>query len=282
MGIINTAWRWVKINIFRMEGVINEASDQLAEDPYVIDQIFRQAIAGDAKAIQTMKNAVANLDARRIDLETNLKKLRAELAEMVEALEGAKSVGEQRAADLQAQGKSVDEIMADPEFLEAQEFYEDQKATIEERQERITEREERLDEINTVLEEKELQLKELHRQLEKLKSERHERAADATFNRQMEEVADAISGINTEGHRKELEMARVASERLKARAKLSNKLAGMDAKTQREKFRQKAQKKKAASEFAALVGVSKSLEDAAKSETGQKEAEKPAATLDAD
>ncbi|MEO1269599.1 MAG: hypothetical protein AAFX99_16055, partial [Myxococcota bacterium] len=100
MGIINTAWRWVKINIFRMEGVINEASDQLAEDPYVIDQIFRQAIAGDAKAIQTMKNAVANLDARRIDLETNLKKLRAELAEMVEALEGAKSVGEQRAADL--------------------------------------------------------------------------------------------------------------------------------------------------------------------------------------
>jgi DNA repair exonuclease SbcCD ATPase subunit len=280
-NIFGSMWRWVQINIFRVEGVINEASDKLTEDPHVIDQIFRKAISGDSKSIQMMKDAVASLDARRIDLETDLKNMREELQEMIEALDGAKSVGEERAKELQAAGKSMDEILADPEFIEAQEFYEDQKSTIVEREARITEREDRIGEINNVLEEKELQLKELHRRLEKLKLERHERSADAVFDRQMADVADAIAGINTEGHRKDLAAARQASNRLKASAKLSNKLAGMDGRSQREKFRQKAQKKKAASEFASLVGVAKNLEDTAKADTAQGETEKPA-TLDAD
>ena len=90
------------------------------------------------------------------------------------------------------------------------------------------------------------------------------------------DVADAIRGINTEGHRKELERARAASNRLKSSAKLSNKLAGMDGKSQREKFRQKAQKKKAASEFAALVGLSKSVDEAAQKEPAQVDADKTA------
>ena len=89
-------------------------------------------------------------------------------------------------------------------------------------------------------------------------------------------MADAISGINTEGHRKELERARAASNRLKASAKLSNKLAGMDGRSQREKFRQRAQKKKAASEFASLVGLSKSVDEAAQKEPTQADTEKTA------
>ncbi len=212
---LGAIWRWFKVNVLRVEGAIDEQTDKLMEDPHVMDAVYRKAILGDMDAIQRLKAATAGLVAAVEQKRGEHARLEKELEDMYEELEGAKGVGAERAQELRAQGKTTEEIMVDPEFVEAQEFFEDIKATIAEREERVALLEERIDEIDEEVTNRERQLRDLHRQLGRLKTERHEAKADAVYDRQIEAVADALAGIDVSSHRRDLEVAREARAKLK-------------------------------------------------------------------
>ena len=267
--------RWLKALGYLVTGQVDAARRTLDTNPHVIRAQF-DTILDDKKArIQQYKQAVAQLIAQEQRKISTVKELGDDIERLERLKAGALAKAKQTTEKLKAAGKTADEIKADVDYQKCLAAYNDFSTTLAEKQARIIELESDIEGYAKSIGEHKVQLQALLREIEKVKQESAETVADVITAQQEREIADALSGIADDGTAEELQGLRAMRQELKAEAKISKDLSGMDARSQEAEFLEYARTTQASDEFDALLGLSEAA-DTASTESAPGEAEKSA------
>ena len=265
--------RWLKALGYLVTGQVDAARRTLDANPHVVRAKYDEIVGEKTKRIQQYKQAVAQLIAQEQRKVSKLKELHGDIERLEKLKAGALAKAKKTTEGLKAAGKSMAEIKADVDYQKCLAAYNDFTTTLAEKQERITEIEADVEEYGKSIGEHKVQLQSLLREIEKIKQESAETVADVITAQQEREIADALSGIAEDGTAEELQGLRNMRQELKAEAKISKDLSGMDARSQEVEFLEYARTSEAADEFDALLGLSEAV-DTAPAEAAPAEAEK--------
>ncbi len=216
---------------------------------------MRVAIEKQVAEFQQHQNAVADLLAIVIGKKKDLARLMKEKGELEEECEGAVAVAKEIAAKMQAAGKSVEEIQADPEYMEALTAYQDNQSTLTEKNARITDLQASIAAKTEDGEKHKLMLQKVQREIQALKEKAAATKSEMYANRALTDVNQRLSKMSERGSDKALEEVFAIADGLEAKAQVTGEIAGNDTTVAREKFKAKAQASKANDAFAGLVGI---------------------------
>ena len=254
--------RWFKAVWYKITGQIDQARRGLDTDPHVMRAKFDGIIKGKVNQIHTYKQAVATLIAQQ---EKKMAKVKS-LTEAVQKLEnlkaGALAMAKQAVAKLQGEGKTKEELHADPDYKKCLTAYNDFAATLTEKQDHIKDLENDIGEYDGSIANHKINLQQLQRDIEKLKSEAADAVADVITSKEETELADMINGISKDGMAKELQNMRDLRHEMRAEARVSREMAGTDSKAQEAQFLEYARSNTATDEFDSLLGVAEGTEGA--------------------
>lgn len=254
--------RWFKALGYLITGNIDAARRTLDSNPHVIRAKFDDIIRDKTKRIQQYKQAVASLITQEEKKLAKVKQLTEEMTKLEKLKAGALNKAKARVAQLQGEGKPMDEIKADAEYLKCNAAYKDFDSSAKEKNDHITSLEADISEYRKSIGEHKVQLEHLMRDLEKIKSEAADTVADVISAKQEKEIADAISGIGEDSTEEELAKMRELRHEVKAEAKVSKELAGTDTKRMEADFLEYAAAAESDSEFDALIGLASEKESA--------------------
>ena len=254
--------RWFKAVWYKITGQIDQARRGLDTDPHVMRAKFDDIIKSKVNQIHTYKQAVATLIAQQ---EKKMAKVKS-LTEAVQKLEnlkaGALAMAKQAVAKLQGEGKTKEELHADPDYKKCLTAYNDFAATLTEKQDHIKDLENDIGEYDGSIANHKINLQQLQRDIEKLKSEAADAVADVITSKEETELADMINGISKDGMAKELQNMRDLRHEMRAEARVSREMAGTDSKAQEAQFLEYARSNTATDEFDSLLGVAEGTEGA--------------------
>jgi phage shock protein A len=247
--------RYFRALWYLVTGRFKKAADALSENKYVMEATYDRSIEKNTGRIQTVKTNVASLI--RLN-EENKEKLGAKMKaqeHQAKVKAGALQMAKDRAAALQAQGKTPDQIKADAEYIKCQAGY----AAADKEWKRL---DGEIDEIEAKIAEREgqinqykVELQNMQRNIDNLKEEKHEAIADVAVAQQERDIADALNGLSSDTTDQDLQAVREARKRVKAEAKVSKELAGTNARNVDNEFANYAEKAGANDEFASLIGL---------------------------
>jgi len=266
--------RWFKAVWYKITGQIDQARRGLDTDPHVMRAKFDDIIKSKVNQIHTYKQAVATLIAQQ---EKKMAKVKS-LTEAVQKLEnlkaGALAMAKQAVAKLQGEGKTKEELHADPDYKKCLTAYNDFAATLTEKQDHIKDLENDIGEYDGSIANHKINLQQLQRDIEKLKSEAADAVADVITSKEETELADMINGISKDGMAKELQNMRDLRHEMRAEARVSREMAGTDSKAQEAQFLEYARSNTASDEFDTLLGMAEGTEGAETSASEPEEVEK--------
>jgi phage shock protein A len=265
--------RWFKALGYLLTGRLDAARRTLDTNPHVVRAKYDEIIREKTDRIHQYKQAVAGLIAQQENKMAKIKSLGEDLERLERLKAGALAKAKQKVEELTKAGKSQAEIKSDPDYMKCLTAYNDFSSTVQEKQDRITELERDVQEYEQRIGEHKIQLQGLLRDLDKIKSEQHDAVADMITAKQEKDIADMISGIAQDGTAEELQRMRQLRQEVKAEAKISKEMSGLDTRAEEEEFLEYARTHTANDEFDALVGLGAETDSAA-SESPLPEAEK--------
>lgn len=254
--------RWFKAVGYLLTGQIDAARRTLDLNPHVIRAKYDEIVREKTARIHQYKQAVASLISQQVMKMAKVKTLTEEVTKLEDLKAGALAKAKQTVEQMQAQGKSMEEIKADENYLKCLTAYNDFSSTLAEKQARIAEIEEDVQDYSKRIGEHKIQLQALLREVDKLKAESADAIADVITAKEEKEIADALAGIAKDSTADELQRLRQLRNEVKAEARISKELAGTDTRAQENEFLEYARKTAASSEFDALIGLAKSTETA--------------------
>jgi chromosome segregation ATPase len=266
--------RWIKAVGYLLTGQIDAARRTLDMNPHVMRAKYDEVLREKTGRIQQYKQAVSSLIAQQ---ENKIDKVKT-LTEDVKRLEGLKSgalaKAKQKVQQLQASGKTTEDIQRDEDYMRCQAAFKDFSSTLAEKQARIEELEKDVGDYSKRIAEHKVQMQSLLRELDKLKAEQADAVADVITSREEKDLADTLAGIAKDGTAEELQRLRQLRQEVKAEARVSKELAGTDTRAQEADFLDYARQTESNSEFDSLIGLAGATEKKAPA-TPVKEAEKP-------
>ncbi len=266
--------RWLKAVGYLLTGRIDAARKTLDANPHVVRAKYDAVIREKTDRIHMYKQAVAGLIAQQEDKMAKIKMLTEDVSRLERLKAGALAKAKQTVEGLQKAGKSPADIQADADYVKCQAAYNDFSSTLAEKQARIAELEKDVEDYGKRIGEHKIQLQHLLRDIENIKVEAADAVADVITATQEREIGDMLSGIARDGTSEELQRLRQTRQELKAEAKISKELSGMDARSQEAEFLDYARKNSSNSEFDSLVGLAaKKDAGAASSEQKPRESE---------
>lgn len=271
--------RWIKAVGYLLTGRIDAARRTLDTNPHVVRAKYDAIIQEKISRIQMYKQAVASLIAQQEDKMAKIKMLTEDVGRLERLKAGALAKAKQTVAQLQKAGKSQEDIQADPDYVKCLGAYNDFSSTLAEKQARIAELEKDVEDYGKRIADHKIQLQHLLRDIEKIKVEAADAVADVITANQEKEIGDMLAGIAQDGTSEELQRLRQTRQELKAEAKISKELGGMDARSQEAEFLEYARKSSANSEFDALVGLAGKKDKDAEAAAGEKKSAEGAAKL---
>jgi len=254
--------RWFKAVWYKITGQIDQARRGLDTDPHVMRAKFDDIIKGKVNQIHTYKQAVATLIAQQEKKMAKVKSLTEEVQKLENLKAGALAMAKQAVAKLQGEGKTKEELHADPDYKKCLTAYNDFAATLTEKQDHIKDLENDIGEYDGSIANHKINLQQLQRDIEKLKSEAADAVADVITSKEETELADMINGISKDGMAKELQNMRDLRHEMRAEARVSREMAGTDSKAQEAQFLEYARSNTATDEFDSLLGVAEGTEGA--------------------
>ena len=252
--------RWFKAVWYKITGQIDQARRGLDTDPHVMRAKFDGIIKGKVNQIHTYKQAVATLIAQQEKKMAKVKSLTGEVQKLENLKAGALAMAKQAVAKLQGEGKTKEELHADPDYKKCLTAYNDFAATLTEKQDHIKDLENDIGEYDGSIANHKINLQQLQRDIEKLKSEAADAVADVITSKEETELADMINGISKDGMGKELQNMRDLRHEMRAEARVSREMAGTDSKVQEAEFLEYARSNTATDEFDSLLGVAEGKE----------------------
>ena len=248
--------RWIKAMMYLFTGRLDAARRALDTNPHVVQAKYDGIIREKVGRIHTYKQAVAGLIAQQETKMAKVKTLTGEVERLERLKAGALAKAKQSVAKLQKGGKGKEEIQKDVDYQKCLSAFNDFSSTLDEKQDRITELEGDVGQYRTRIGEHKIQLQGLLREIEALKSESADAVADMITSKQEKEIGDTLAGIAKDGTAEELQRMRQLRQEVKAEAKISKELSGVETKAQEEEFLEYARASSSDSEFGALVGLS--------------------------
>ncbi len=271
--------RWIKAVGYLLTGRIDAARRTLDTNPHVVRAKYDAIIQEKISRIQMYKQAVASLIAQQEDKMAKIKMLTEDVGRLERLKAGALAKAKQTVAQLQKAGKSQEDIQADPDYVKCLGAYNDFSSTLAEKQARIAELEKDVEDYGKRIADHKIQLQHLLRDIENIKVEAADAVADVITANQEKEIGDMLAGIAQDGTSEELQRLRQTRQELKAEAKISKELGGMDARSQEAEFLEYARKTSANSEFDSLVGLAGKKDKDAEAASGEKKSAEGAAKL---
>ena len=108
--------RWFKAVWYKITGQIDQARRGLDSDPHVMRAKFDGIIKGKVNQIHTYTQAVATLIAQQEKKMAKVKLLTEEVQQLEKLKAGALAMAKQAVAKLQGEGKTKEELHADPDY----------------------------------------------------------------------------------------------------------------------------------------------------------------------
>ncbi len=255
--------RWIKAVGYLMTGQIDAARRTLDTNPHVVRAKYDEIITAKLSSIHQYKQAVAGLIAQKENKVSKVKTLTAEVEKLERLKSGSLAKAKQTVEQMQAAGKTMEEIKHDEDYLRCLSAYNDFSSTLKEKQERIGELEKDVEDYAQRVGEHKVQLQSLMRDIEGLRAESHDAVADMITAKEEKEIADTLSGIAKDGTSEELQRMRQLRQEVKAEATISKELAGTDTKVQEAEFLEFARQSTSTNEFDALIGLAEAAEGSA-------------------
>ena len=266
--------RWFKAVWYKITGQIDQARRGLDTDPHVMRAKFDDIIKGKVNQIHTYKQAVATLIAQQEKKMAKVKSLTEEVQKLENLKAGALAMAKQAVAKLQGEGKTKEELHADPDYKKCLTAYNDFAATLTEKQDHIKDLENDIGEYDGSIANHKINLQQLQRDIEKLKSEAADAVADVITAKEERDLSDMLNGISKDGMAKELQDMRDLRHEMRAEARVSREMAGTDSKQQEAQFLEYARSNTASDEFDSLLDMAEGTEGAETSASEPEEVEK--------
>jgi len=258
--------RYLRALGYLFTGRIDKARQALLANPNVIRATYDQITKEKADRIHQYKDAVAGMIGQEEKKRAQLKSL----TEDITKLEGMKAGAAAMAKKLVAKyNGDIEAVKNDPEYARCQTAFKDFTTTLTEKEQRVADLEVDIEALSKNIGDHKVQIQGLLRDLEKIKEEKHEAVADVISAREEQQIADMVSGISEDRATEELNELRDMRRQVKAKARMSREISGLDAKRDEEEFLAYANESVANNEFDALIGLTSEGEDK-DDDTGEK------------
>jgi len=254
--------RWLKAVSYLLTGQIDAARRTLDTSSHAIRAKYDDIVRDKINTIQEYKKAVAGLIAQQEGKMARVKSLTEEVEKFERLKSGALAKAKQRVKSLGA--KSKEEVQRDEEYRTCLHAYNDFVSTLAEKQDHIAELEQDIEQYGISIKQHKIQLQDLAREIEAIRAEASDAVADMITADHEKDLADTLSGIVQDGTAGELQRLRQLRQEVKAEARVSKELAGVDIKAQEAEFLEYARTSAAEDEFATLVGLAEETDDALK------------------
>ena len=262
MNPLGAIWRYVKSFLYLITGQIDKSRRALDSNPNVMKAKFNDIIKSKVDQIHTYKQAVATLIAQQEKKMAKVKALTQDVRKLENLKAGALAMAKQTVAKLQGEGKTKEEVHADPEYKKCLTAYNDFAATLIEKQDHIKDLEGDIGEYDGSIANHKINLQQLQRDIEKLKSEAADAVADVITSKEERDLADMLNGISKDGMGKELQDMRDLRHEMRAEARVSREMAGTESKVQEAKFLEYARSNTGTDVFDSLLGMAEGTEGA--------------------
>ena len=262
MNPLGAIWRYVKSFLYLITGQIDKSRRALDSNPNVMKAKFDDIIKSKVDQIHTYKQAVATLIAQQEKKMAKVKALTQDVRKLENLKAGALAMAKQTVAKLQGEGKTKEEVHADPEYKKCLTAYNDFAATLIEKQDHIKDLEGDIGEYDGSIANHKINLQQLQRDIEKLKSEAADAVADVITSKEERDLADMLNGISKDGMGKELQDMRDLRHEMRAEARVSREMAGTESKVQEAKFLEYARSNTGTDVFDSLLGMAEGTEGA--------------------
>tara|TARA_Y100000815_G_scaffold169645_1_gene154012 strand:+ start:61 stop:912 length:852 start_codon:yes stop_codon:yes gene_type:complete len=262
MNPLGAIWRYVKSFLYLITGQIDKSRRALDSNPNVMKAKFNDIIKSKVDQIHTYKQAVATLIAQQEKKMAKVKALTQDVRKLENLKAGALAMAKQTVAKLQGEGKTKEEVHADPEYKKCLTAYNDFAATLIEKQDHIKDLEGDIGEYDGSIANHKINLQQLQRDIEKLKSEAADAVADVITSKEERDLADMLNGISKDGMGKELEDMRNLRHEMRAEARVSREMAGTGTKVQEAEFLEYARSNTGTDVFDSLLGMAEGTEGA--------------------
>ena len=274
MNPLAAIWRYVKSFLYLITGQIDKSRRVLDSNPNVMKAKFDDIIKSKVDQIHTYKQAVATLIAQQEKKMAKVKSLTEEVQKLENLKAGALAMAKQTVAKLHGEGKTKEEVHADPDYKKCLTAYNDFAATLTEKQDHIKDLENDIGEYDGSIANHKINLQQLQRDIEKLKSEAADAVADVITAKEERDLSDMLNGISKDGMAKELQDMRDLRHEMRAEARVSREMAGTDSKQQEAQFLEYARSNTASDEFDSLLNMAEGTEGAETSASEPEEVEK--------
>jgi len=262
MNPLGAIWRYVKSFLYLITGQIDKSRRALDSNPNVMKAKFDDIIKSKVDQIHTYKQAVATLIAQQEKKMAKVKALTQDVRKLENLKAGALAMAKQTVAKLQGEGKTKEEVHADPEYKKCLTAYNDFAATLIEKQDHIKDLEGDIGEYDGSIANHKINLQQLQRDIEKLKSEAADAVADVITSKEERDLADMLNGISKDGMGKELQDMRDLRHEMRAEARISREMAGTGTKVQEAEFLEYARSNTGTDVFDSLLGMAEGTEGA--------------------
>ena len=262
MNPLGAIWRYVKSFLYLITGQIDKSRRALDSNPNVMKAKFDDIIKSKVDQIHTYKQAVATLIAQQEKKMAKVKALTQDVRKLENLKAGALAMAKQTVAKLQGEGKTKEEVNADPEYKKCLTAYNDFAATLIEKQDHIKDLEGDIGEYDGSIANHKINLQQLQRDIEKLKSEAADAVADVITSKEERDLADMLNGISKDGMGKELQNMRDLRHEMRAEARVSREMAGTESKVQEAEFLEYARSNTGTDVFDSLLGMAEGTEGA--------------------
>lgn len=265
--------RYLRAFGYLITGRIDSARKALSANPYVVQATYDKVIEEKKNRIHQYKDAVAKMIAQEEKKMAAIKQL-SEEANKLEALkQGAAAKAKSVVDKLKGQGKSMEEIKHNEDYMKCLAAFNDFSSTLQEKHDRIAELETDVKDLSGNLGNHKVQLQQLLRDVEKLKDEASAAVADMITAKEEESINNMVAGISEDKYSKDLEDMRELRQQAKSKARVSRELAGTDTKRQEADFLEYAKTNVSTSEFDKLIGLADDAEKSGAAKTEERRAE---------
>lgn len=229
----------------------------LSRNEGVIISKYNDVIASKREQAIHFKTALEGLYAQDETKKARLAEKSKAIAELRTKREGAQGMAKKRLAEL---GNDRSKAENDVQYLKCKAAFTDFSTTIEEQERQCSEIEADLQVLTKTIGQYVIQAQTIKRELDKLESEKHETVADVVAAKQAASYADSLVGITEDSTNEKLRELRAVRSEVKAAARASNELAGLDTRSQEAEFLDYASKHAASDEFDRAMGFASEVE----------------------
>ncbi|MBN1912545.1 MAG: hypothetical protein JW818_22685 [Pirellulales bacterium] len=242
---------------YLITGRIDKARQTLMANPNVMRATYDQVIHDKTRRIHQYKDAVASMIGQEEKKKDQVRKLTEEIQKLENLKAGAAAMARKLVAKYQGNPEAVKN---DPEYARCQSAFKDFSTTLTEKEQRIADLEADLAGLGKTIGDHKVQIQGLLRDLDGIKEEKHDAVADVISAREEQQIADMVAGISEDRTSQELGELRDMRREMKAKARMSREMSGLDTKRDEQEFLSYAAESVATDEFDALIGLAQKPE----------------------